>query len=74
MSKKRLPPSPTPAAIVVALADAGVPLAPDELAERLALVGGGVSIWSTAGRGSEVFAFVPLPEAGRSPAAQRRAA
>ncbi len=37
MSKKRLPPSPTPAAIVVALADAGVPLAPDELAERLAL-------------------------------------
>ena len=37
MSKKRLPPSPTPAALVVALADAGVPLAPDELAERLAL-------------------------------------
>ncbi len=39
------------------------------MAERLALVGGGVSIWSHPGGGTEVFAFVPAPESGRSPAA-----
>lgn len=58
----------------VAESSAGAGLGLFGMAERLALVGGGVSIWSTAGRGSEVFAFVPLPDAGRSPAAQRRAA
>ncbi len=37
------------------------------MAERLALVGGGISIWSHPGGGSEVFAFVPLPDSGQPP-------
>jgi two-component system sensor histidine kinase UhpB len=58
----------------VAESPAGAGLGLFGMAERLALVGGGVSIWSTAGDGSEVFAFVPLPDAGRSPAADRTVA
>jgi len=37
LSKKQPPSAPTAASILAALADAGVPLSPDELAERLAL-------------------------------------
>lgn len=44
------------------------------MAERVALVGGGVSIWSTPGRGSEVFAFVPIHEPARPKPRTRRAA
>lgn len=32
------------------------------MAERVALVGGEVTIWSTPGHGTEVFAFIPLTE------------
>lgn len=34
------------------------------MAERLGLVGGRLTIWSTPGRGTEVFAYIPLPAAG----------
>jgi len=32
------------------------------MAERVSLVGGRVTIWSTPGRGTEVFAYIPLAE------------
>jgi two-component system sensor histidine kinase UhpB len=44
------------------------------MAERVSLVGGGVNIWSSPGRGTEVFAFVPLPARVGAGAGERSAA
>jgi two-component system sensor histidine kinase UhpB len=37
------------------------------MAERVALVGGCFTIWSRPGRGTEIFAFIPLPGAAAAP-------
>lgn len=44
----------------IARASSGIGLGLFGMQERVHLVGGSLRIWSTAGRGSEVFAFLPL--------------